>query len=188
MPLRTGGKGGTVSASRWHELGIDHQAACADLEVVMPLDAGDTPYFDYADPPARPPKFEGHLLELNHAVRNTLQLLILLVGRSVVEHQNRTPAAGEVLLEGEDLATVAKRVARQQPHLGQRIKDHTRGLDAFSGLQNPLDHLGKFNFRRVIERVLLVGQRPRGGQLINANPVERPPVRFGNPLQLGLCF
>ena len=64
------------------------------------------------------PYSDGSLLEQDDAVRDALQLEIVVGGGVIVEHQHGAVAAGEVFLEGEDLPPVSQRIAREQAHLG----------------------------------------------------------------------
>ena len=47
-------------------------------------------------------------------------------------------AADEELLERQDLAAVAERVLREQPHLGKRVEDDRVGLDPLDLVQHAL--------------------------------------------------
>ena len=59
-------------------------------------------------------------------MRDALQLQVVLGRRAVVEQQHGAVAAGEELLEREDLAAVAQRVAGQQPQLRERVEHDAR--------------------------------------------------------------
>ena len=108
----------------------------------------------------------------------------------VVEQQHGAVAAGEELLERQDLPAVAQRVARQQPQLRERIEHHARRLDPLHVRQDRLRRLAQLHLRRVEHRVLLVRPQAvlRRDQLADRDPVERPAVRVGHlaKLLLGL--
>ena len=91
-----------------------------------PSIAGTPRILHDAHPAARAAVVERQLLEQDDAVRQALQLQVAAARGEVVEQQHRAVAAGEELLERENLAAVAQRLARQQPHLRQRVEDDAR--------------------------------------------------------------
>ncbi len=74
--------------------------------------------------------------------------------RAVVEEQHGALAPGEELLEREDLPAVAQRVARQQPHLRERVEDDAAGLDALDLVEDGLRRLAQLHLRGVEDGVL----------------------------------
>ena len=63
------------------------------------------------------------LLEHDDAVRDALQLIVFRPAGAIVEHQDRAVAAGEILLQRENLPAIAQRILRDQPQLRQRVDD-----------------------------------------------------------------
>jgi hypothetical protein len=73
-------------------------------------------------------EFLGNLLQADHAVGDTVQVLVRLAGL-IVEQQYGAGAGREELLEGQDLAAVAQRILRQQSHFGQAVEHHAHRID-----------------------------------------------------------
>ena len=107
---------------------------------------------------------------------------------AVVEQQHGAVAADEELLQAEDLAAVAQRLARQQPHFRQRVEHHARRVDALDFGEHRLGGLAKLDLGRMEERVLVVRRearrRPRR-QFVDRHAVERPAVRRRDRGELG---
>ena len=81
-------------------------------------------------------------------MRDALQLQVGPSGGAVVEQQHGAAAAGEELLQREDLPAVAQRALRQQPQLGQRIEHHALRLDALDRVEHLVRRLGQLDLRR----------------------------------------
>ena len=123
------------------------------------------------------PVFRIQLLEAQHAVGDALHLQVVVRARHVVEQQHRAVAADEELLEREDLAAIAKRVAGEQAQLGERIEHDALRLQAVDVREDGLGRLGELHLGRVEHRVLVVRAQARlgGDELANVDAVERQP-------------
>ena len=144
---------------------------------------------DDAQPAPRDAVVGRHLLQANHAVGQALQLQIVLARGAVVEQHHGGAAAHEQLLQRENLPPVAQRVARQQPHLRQRIEDDAGRLDSIDDRHDRLGRLAEFHFRRMEHRVLVFGQDGgvRRRQLVDgdAGEIEAMGGRGGAQLRFG---
>ena len=131
------------------------------------------------------------LLELENAMRDALELE--LVGRSGgegVEEQHRAIAFAEVLLERQDLSTVAQRVPCEQPHLGKRVEHDPQRLHPVHLREHRPGRLGQLHFGRVEEGVLRLGLEAllRALQIADRDAVERPAVALRDGAQLRLVL
>ena len=120
------------------------------------------------------------LLEVDDAVGEALQLQVGRVGGAVVEEDDRAAAAGEELLQGQDLAPVAQRVAGQQPHLGEGVEDDPRRLDLLHDVEDALRGLVQLDLGGVEEGVVALQPLLAGRQLVEADAVEGPAVGAGD--------
>ena len=94
------------------------------------------------------------------------------------------PAAGEELLQGQDLAPVAQRVPGQQPHLGERVEHDPRRLDLLDDVQDSLRRLVELHLGGVEEGVVALQPLLARRQLVDADAVEGPAVGPGDRVQL----
>src|SRR5689334_22774755 len=106
----------------------------------------------------------------------------------VVENQYSRRSAGEKLFQAQHLSSITKRVAREQPELGQGIEDHTCRLHAIGALENALCQIAELDLCRVIEGVLFRSAIWNGRQLIRVDAVERPSVGRGYSAKLLCCL
>src|SRR5712691_164150 len=163
------------------------QAAALYLEVLKAFERRHTAHLDDAEPPARAPVLEGQLFQLDHAVREALQLQVALGPVMIVQQQDGARSTSQELLQREDLAAIAERFAREQPHFGQRVEDDPRRAEPLDDVENPLNGLDQLDFRRVIERVLVLKSRAFGRrELRDLDPLEGPAVRIGDGPQFDL--
>ena len=107
-------------------LGKIAQSAGRDDEVVIAALKADAAHLDDAEPAPLGAVLRRELLERDDAVRQALQLEVARLRRPIVEQQHGAVASDEELLQAEDLPPIPQRLARQQPHLGQRVEDDTR--------------------------------------------------------------
>ena len=92
-PLETT-PGRSRAGARRQQLREHDESAALNLEVVIALARADAAELDDANPPAGPPVLGRQLLEQDDAVRDALQLEIVVGGRVIVEHQHGAVAAG----------------------------------------------------------------------------------------------
>jgi hypothetical protein len=79
-------------------------------------------------------EFRELLLQPKDAVGDALDLQVV-IGGQVVENEHRAIATAEELLEREDLAAEAQRVAREEPQFRERVENHARGLEPLDVLE-----------------------------------------------------
>ena len=115
-----------------------------------------------------------------------LEQEVVLHGGHVVEQQHGAAAPAEELLQRQNLAPVAQRRAREQPQLGQRIEDHTRGLDLVDIGQDRQRLLRQLHLGRMEDRVLLLRlQRILGRQqLAHVDAGQVPTVSLRHAAEL----
>ena len=95
----------------------DRQTAVLDDEIMVTTPEGDAAHLGHPQPAPFRSVIEGHLFEQDDTVGDGMKLQVLRMGGQVIEQQHRALPAGEEVLESEDLAPVAQRVLRQEPHL-----------------------------------------------------------------------
>src|SRR4051794_17576662 len=115
-------------------------------------------------------------------------MIVLLPGGSLIQQQYRTFPAHEELLQRQDLAPVAQRIAGQQPQLRKRIEHHSFRLDTLYLGGDELGGLRQLHLSRMQQCRLRVGGKLlfERRQLNDSNATERPSVRRGYLQQL-LC-
>ena len=167
-----------------HQAGEHAQAAGRDAEVVVPAAERPRPHLVHAQAAALRAVFGRQLLEVEHAVGEALQLDVARLRGAVVQQEHRAVAAGEELLEGQDLAAVAQRITRQQPHLRQRIEHHAQRVHALDHLQHALGRLAQLDLGGVEQRVVALGGLVARRELVQGDVVERPAVGGGHASEL----
>ena len=107
-------------------------------------------------------------------MREALELQIAGLRRAVVEQQHGAVTAGEELLETENLPAVAQRLAREQPHLGQRVEDDAGGADALHLGEHRFGRLAELDLRGMEKSVLVVGLEAflGGRQFVDVHALE----------------
>ena len=126
------------------------------------------------------------VVEHNDSVGEAVQLHVALGSRAIIEEQSRAVAAGEELLEREDLPAKPKWIACQQPHLGERVDDDANGALVLDRGENDFDGLLQLDLGRMKERVGLVrAARLDFRELEDIHVVEGPQMRRGGVAQLG---
>ncbi len=99
-------------------------------------------------------------------------------GRAVVEEQDGDLLLLEELLEGEELAAVAERVAGEEPELGQAVEDDVPGLGPLDLGEDGLGRVAEFRLGRVEDRRLaLADQCPRRRRSGRRSPARRATSR-----------
>ncbi len=115
---------------RRHEPRKHAHAARFDDEVVVTTPETLSPILEYSQPAAVGAVFRRQLLESDDAMRDAMDRPVLLVGRQVIEHQDRAVPLREKMLQREDLPAIAKRALREQPDF-RRLSSTTRsGFEA----------------------------------------------------------
>ena len=164
------------------------QPALHDRVVVVAAAELDPAVLQHLQAPTLRAVLRLRLLEQQHAVRDAAHLQVLLGRGHVVEQQHGALAVHEELLERQDLAPVAQRVAGQQPHLGQRVEHHARRLQGLDVGQHPCRRRGQLDLRGVKHRAVGVrfelGFRRR--ELAKGDAFEVPSVRVGDRPQFVL--
>ena len=162
------------------QAGKDPQASRFDREIMEAAAKPDAAHFDHAKPPPLRAVIDGELLEHHDAVRNRVQLQVVLGRREVVEQHDRAFAVGEEMLQGQDLAPVAQRVLGKQAQLGQAVEHHAGGIDALDLLEDEIGrfaqlHLGGMEHRELAVRI---ERRLRWHQFEDLDALERPAMPF----------
>src|SRR5262249_11879926 len=103
-------------------------------------------------------------------------------------HHHRAIAAGEEMLEGENLPPVAQRALRQETQFRQAVEDDAAWIDLLDALEDELGRLAQFHLRRMEDGQLPLGidRRFRRYQLKDVDAVERPAMASRHQLQLTL--
>ena len=169
-----------------HQARENLEPAGADHEVVEAAAERPAAHLEHAQAAALGAVFLRHVLERDHAVRQAVQLQVVVGGGAVVEQQHRALLADEELLERQHLAPVAQRMLREQAHLRQRVEHDARRLAALDLAQDRARGVGQLDLRRMEQARLAVGGEVlvRGQQLVAVDAVQAPAVRVRHALQL----
>ncbi len=162
---------------------VDHQAAGLDGDVVEAAPEGDAAELLDLDAAAGRAEIQGQPLQGDDAMAEAVQVGVAIgAAGQVVDQQHGRVAAGEELLEGEDLAAVAQRILREQPHLRQAVEDDPPRLHPLDLVLDQLDGLAEFGLPRVQDALLpaVAEHVLRRGELEQLDPVEVPAVRPGD--------
>ena len=121
-------------------------------------------------------------------MRNALDLQVVVGLRAVVEEQHRAPAAGEELLQREDLAAIAQRIAREQTQFRHRVEHDAGRLDLVHFGEDRLRGFAELDLGRVKDGIALVGlEIPLGGNdFADLHAREVPAMRGGDRAQFFL--
>jgi hypothetical protein len=173
-----------LSTSFSREMGgrcrIDLDAACGDAKVVVTTTIARAAQLEYLEPSSFSPVVHCEVLERDDTVRDTLQLEVILQCRPIVEQQCGAIAAGEELLERENLAAEPKRIAREHPHLGQRVEHNASRLVFLHCAEDVLHSLLQLHLGRLEERVRIIVRREAvGTELEQLHVLQVPPVGRG---------
>src|SRR4051812_43512769 len=101
-----------------HQPGEYGESTGPNGKVMEPAGEVATPELEHLQLPPRMAVYGRHDIQGDDTMRNTVQLQVRPFRSAVVQHDYGAVAPHEELLEGQDLAPVAKRALRQKPHLG----------------------------------------------------------------------
>ena len=170
-----------------HDPGIDLDAGPGpDREVVVAVGEGDAAHLLHLDAPPRQPVFRQLLLQADDAVRQALELQVAAEGAAGVDQHGGDAAVGDVGLEAEQLAPVARGIRGEVADLEQAVVDDAPGavagdrlLDRDAGAVQPdVGGLEDGLVAHPLEGVLRV-------QLLDHEAVERPAMRGGDLGEFG---
>ena len=124
---------------------------------------------------------------MNDAVRDGAKLEVVAVHGAIVEQKHGCFAAGEELLEGKQLSTVAHDVGREETKLRQRIDHEPRGPDVIDHPGQAFDRRGQLDLAGMEDGVLLLRREAGfgGGELRDGNLSRVPAVGTHRPFELG---
>ena len=154
------------------------QPPAVEVEVVLAAAELHAAQLHHAQPPLVGAIVVGVLVQVQHAVRDAVQVLVAIAARAVVEHQHRAAALREEALEREDLAPVAQRALGQQPHLRQAVEDHALRLLLVDQAHHVARGLPELELRGMQHRLLgLLAESLVAHQVVDLDALERPAVR-----------
>ena len=119
-------------------------------------------------------------------MRDALHLQVAPRAGEVVEQEHGTFAPPEELLQREELAPIAQRIAGKKAQLGKRIEGDPRGLQPVDVRQDRTGGLGELDLGGMKHRVLLGRLQAflGGDELANGDAGQVPCVGFGHGAQL----
>jgi hypothetical protein len=124
-------------------------------------------------------------------MRDAVHGLVGNVGGEVVEQHHRRAEFHEIMLDRQNLPTIAQRTLRQQPDLGQAVENHPAWPAAFYRLENLLGGFAEFEIGRIEQALLLLRIQQAFGrqQLEYLDAIaQRPAMRRGAGAQFTLGF
>jgi hypothetical protein len=135
--------------------------------------------FDDPHPPTLGAVFGGQFLQLDHAVGDRVNRLVVHVGRQIVEQQDGRAVPREIVLQGQDLPAIAQRALRQQPDFGQAVDHHPFGRVCLDPLEDHSGGLAELQIGRIEQGLLLlfVQQAFRRHQFEDVDARQIPAVR-----------
>lgn len=171
-----------------HEAREDPQATLCNRKVVEAAAESNAAHLDYADPSSLCPVIDRELFEHDDAVRNRMQLQIILGGREIVEEHDGAIAVGEEMLQGQHLAPVTKRVLGKQTQLGKAVEHDARRVDPLDLLEDQTGRFAQLHLGGMEDRELPVRiERGLGGdQLKDVHALQGPAVPLCDDRQLPL--
>jgi len=119
--------------------GEDLDASRFNNEIVIATPKFDAAHFFDAQATALCTMFKRKLLQDDDAVRNAVQLNIALLRRKIVQQKNGAAATAEEVFQSQYLASIAKRVLRQETHFGQAVEYDSRRLNLIEAIKISLD-------------------------------------------------
>ena len=163
---------------RGNQARVDGEPAGLDREVVIPAAILHAAHLDDAKPATLGAVFERELLQRDDAVRDAVQLEVVVVRRQIVEQHHGAPSTGKEILQGKNLPSIAQRVLRKQTHLGKRVEDDAFRIYLPHPVENAFGRLAELHLRRMEQRQLLIGieARFRRHELKNVNAGQCPAV------------
>ena len=93
---------------------------------------------------------------MNDAVGDAMDRPVGGLGGQVVEQQDGGLVPREIMLEREDLTTIAQRALREQANLRQAVDDHAHGLEPLDGLENSLNGFAELEVGRIEQALVVV--------------------------------
>jgi hypothetical protein len=163
---------------RRHQPREHREAAGVQHDVVVPAAELDAAHLEHAHPPAFGTVLVDRLLQVDHAVRDAVQLLVGVAARPVVQQHHRAALVGKEFLERQHLAPVAQRVLRQQPHLGQAVEHHALRPQLLDGADHPAHGFTEFDLGRMQDGLFQLGaQAFAAHQLEQFDALKAPAVR-----------
>src|SRR5215203_2081211 len=123
-------------------------------------------------------------------MRDTLELAVRGLRRSIVQQQNRAISSQKILFECEDLPAEPKRIVRQHAHFRKRIENDTDRIYPFDLVQDHPRRFVELNFRRMKDRVTRIVRQAlaRVREVLYIDAVKRPAMRSGDRQQFLLAF
>src|SRR5260370_25422977 len=106
-------------------------------------------------PPDRP-VFSGSLLKSNEAVRDALQLGVM-VHRELVGEDHRALFSREENLKTDYQASVTQRIPREEPQFRQGVENHPFGMYPLYLIEDRAHQFSQFDFSRLKNRKVAVG-------------------------------
>ena len=125
----------------------DLQSAGSNGVIVIAAPKFNPAHLRHAQPSPLRAIVEPQLLQSDDAVYDAVELKIVALRRHVVDHQHRRMPRPQEVLQRENLSPIAQRVLRQQPHLGKRVDDDARRVDALDLTAQQTHRLAKLDFR-----------------------------------------
>ena len=169
------------------QAGEDIHAALADHHVMI---AGGEVYaaqFLHLHAPARRAKVQRQPFQRDDAMAQAVQMGVARVGRSghVVDQDDGAVPAGEELLQGQNLTTIAQRILRQQAHFGQAVEHDAGRADPLHFVLDQADGFAQLHFPRVDDGLFAtIAEHVIGGfQFEHVEAIERPVMGRGDGAQ-----
>ena len=155
------------------------QSPGLDDEIVVAAAELDAAHLDDAEAPALRAVVDGELLQQHHPVRDRMKLEVVLTGAEVVEDHDGAVAAGEEVLQREDLPPIAERILRQQPQFGEAVEDHAGRIDLVDAVEDQLRGLAQLHlgWMKDSQFALRVERRFGGHQFEMSTPSSDQPWR-----------
>src|ERR1700731_3552806 len=125
----------------------DLQSASSNGVIVITAPKFNPAHLRHAQPSPLRAIIERQLLQSDDTVHDAVELKIAALRRHVVDHQHRRVPRPQEVLQRENLSPITQRVLRQQPHLGKRVDDDARRVDALDLTAQQTHRLAKLDFR-----------------------------------------
>ena len=78
----------------------------------------------------------GQLIEVNNAMGNAVNRAVCRLAREIIQHHDRRLMLCEIVLQRQDLSSVAQRALGQETDLGEAVDHHPFWFDALNFLKN----------------------------------------------------
>jgi hypothetical protein len=93
---------------------------------------------------------------MNDAVRDAMDRAVGGLGRKVVEQDDGGLVPREIMLEREDLTTIAQRALREQTNFRKAVDHHPHGLEPLDGIENSLHGFAELEVRRIQQALVVI--------------------------------